>query len=40
MPLLVNLDELKESDVTLSGALPAADLDLDTHDALIRPGNT
>ena len=40
MPLLVNLDELKESDVTLSGTLPAADLDLDTHDALIRPGNT
>ena len=40
MPLLVNLDELKEGDVTLAGALPAAELDLDTRDALIRPGDT
>ena len=36
MPLIVNLRQLEEKDVTLCGNLPAAELDLDTHDEMIR----
>jgi uncharacterized protein len=36
MPLIVNLRHLEEGDVTLRGELPVAELDLDTHDEMIR----
>ena len=36
MPLIVNLRHLEENDVTLRGALPVDELDLDTHDEMIR----
>jgi uncharacterized protein len=36
MPLIVNLRHLEENDVTLRGELPVAELDLDTHDEMIR----
>jgi uncharacterized protein len=36
MPLIVNLRQLEENDVTLRGELPVAELDLDTHDEMIR----
>jgi uncharacterized protein len=36
MPLVVNLRQLEENDATLRGELPAAELDLDTHDEMIR----
>ena len=36
MPLIVNLRRLEEDELTLCGELPAADLDLDTHDEMIR----
>ncbi len=39
MPLTVNLRHLEENDVTLRGELPAAELDLDTHDEMIRVEN-
>lgn len=35
MPLVVNLRHLEESDVTLCGELPVAELDLDAHDEMI-----
>jgi uncharacterized protein len=38
MPLIVNLRHLEENDVTLRGELPVAELDLDTHDEMIRVG--
>jgi uncharacterized protein len=36
MPLVVNLRHLKEHDVILRGELPVDELDLDTHDEMIR----
>jgi uncharacterized protein len=36
MPLVVNLRHLEEHDVILRGELPVAELDLDTHDEMIR----
>ena len=36
MPLIVNLRHLEENDVMLRGELPVAELDLDTHDEMIR----
>ena len=36
MPLIVNLRSREENDVTLRGALPVEDLDLDTRDEMIR----
>jgi uncharacterized protein len=39
MPLLVNLQHLARHDVSLEGELPQADLDLDVHDAMVRPGS-
>ena len=36
MPLIVNLRHLEEHDVLLRGELPLAELDLDTHDELVR----
>lgn len=36
MPLIVNLRHLEERDVTLSGELPVAELDLDSRDEMIR----
>jgi uncharacterized protein len=36
MPLIVNLRHLEERDATLSGELPAAELDLDSRDVMIR----
>jgi uncharacterized protein len=36
MPLIVNLRRLKEKDAVLRGALPVDELDLDTHDEMIR----
>jgi uncharacterized protein len=36
MPLIVNLRHLEEHDVILRGELPVAELDLDTHDEMIR----
>jgi uncharacterized protein len=36
MPLVVNLRHLEEHDVSLRGELPVAELDLDTHDEMIR----
>jgi uncharacterized protein len=36
MPLIVNLRHLKEKDAMLRGELPVAELDLDTHDEMIR----
>jgi len=39
MPLLVKLEELREGDVSLTGSLPTTELDLDTRDNMIRPGD-
>ena len=36
MPLVVNLRHLEEHGVILRGELPVAELDLDTHDEMIR----
>jgi uncharacterized protein len=36
MPLIVNLRHLEENDAVLRGELPLAELDLDTHDEMIR----
>jgi uncharacterized protein len=36
MPLIVNLRHLQEQDMMLRGELPAADLDLDPRDEMIR----
>jgi len=36
MPLLVNLRHLEEKELKLAGELPVADLDIDTHDEMIR----
>jgi uncharacterized protein len=36
MPLVVNLRQLENNDVTLSGELPVAELDLDPRDEMIR----
>ena len=36
MPLIVNLRHLKEKDVILRGELPVSELDLETHDEIIR----
>ncbi len=36
MPLVVNLRHLEEHDVVLRGELPVAELDLDTHDEMVR----
>ncbi len=38
MPLRVNLRHLDEDNVLLEGEMPAEELELDTHDELIRPG--
>ena len=36
MPLIINLRHLEEKDVVLRGEVPVAELDLDTHDEMIR----
>jgi uncharacterized protein len=36
MPLVVNLRHLEEHDVVLRGELPVAELELDTHDEMVR----
>jgi uncharacterized protein len=36
MPLIVNLRHLEEHDVILRGELPAAELDLESHDEMIQ----
>ena len=37
MALLINLRHLERNDLTLTGELPVAEIDLDLHDELIRP---